>query len=492
MRRWLHRLQQLVGSRFSVGFLQQTGIYGLGQVVEGLSAVLLLPVFVAYLTPDDFALVSLSEMVGSIVSSCWGIRLGSAVTRFYYEYTDDQQQTFVASVWWAFVINACAGLVILTMLGPRILPHIVQQVPYSPYLELTVWTVFARLFAEVPLALMRIREEAHLVVAAALGSFVLFVSAKLYFVVVAGEGASGVLKAGLWGAGCSAVGYCVYMISRYPRAIHWPYVKEATQYAWPMTPEAMLSGATTVMDRFFLDKWVPLTTIGYYSVASQFGAIAYQSVVTLKMAFVPAVLRIWIQEQSERWKVGDMALLMAGATTGVALTVSLFAQDLLIVVGRERFLAAIDLVPFLTINAILVALVTITSMSFLLSKRTIWITPVSIVHATIAGVVNLLATPVYGVWGAIAATLSGWAGRAMLFGVIGHAICPLPVAWGRILAAILPALSLGLLGTTVNDFRWDMRLLCKIGIMGLYFGYLATLLWWHRPIEVPARVNAGK
>ncbi len=492
MRRRLHRLQQLVCSRFSGGFLRQSGIYGLGQVVEGLSAVLLLPVFVVYLTPDDFALVSLSEMVGSIVASCWGIRLGSAVTRFYYEYKHDQQQKFVASVWWAFVMNACVGLVVLLFVGPLVLPHIVRQVPYSPYLELIMWTVFARMFAEVPLALMRIREEAHLVVAAALGSLLLFVTAKLYFVVVAGEGGLGVLKAGLWGAGCSAVGYCVYMISRYPRFIHWPYVKEAAQYSWPMTPEAMLSGVTTVMDRFFLDKWVPLTTIGYYSVASQFGAIAYQSVVTLKMAFVPAVLRIWVQEQSERWKISDMALLMVATTTGVALTVSLFAQDLLTIVGRERFLAAINFVPFLTVNAILVAVVTIASMSFLLSKRTIWITPVSFLHAAIAGVVNLLATPAYGVWGAIAATLSGWASRALFFCFLGNAICPLPVAWWRIAAAIIPALPLGLLGLTMYDFQWSTRILCKMAIIGVYGGYLLTLLWWNRLTEVPTRQNSGK
>ncbi len=492
MRRRLHRLQQLVGPRFSVGFLRQSGIYGLGQVVEGLSAILLLPVFVVYLTPDDFALVSLSEMVGSIVASCWGIRLGSAVTRFYYEYQADQRQRFIASVWWAFVLNACAGLVVLLFAGPLVLPHLIRQVPYSPYLELTMWTVFARLFAEVPLALMRIREEAHLVVAAALGSFVLFVAAKLYFVVVAGEGGLGVLKASLWGSACSAVGYCVYMVSRYPHSIHWIYVREAARYSWPLTPEAMLSGATTVMDRFFLDKWVPLTTIGYYSVASQFGAIAYQSVVTLKMAFVPAVLRIWIQERSEHRKVGNLALLMVAATAGVALAVSLFAQDLLMVVGRERFLAAIDFVPFLTLNAIMVALVTITSMSFLLSKRTIWITPVSLVHAAITGAVNFFATPAYGVWGAIAATMSGWAGRAMCFGFLGNTICPLPIAWWRIAAAIIPAIPLALLGMTMHDFQWSTRIWCKMGILGVYGGYLLALMWWNQFTEEPVGLHGGR
>jgi len=492
VKRRLLRLQQLVGSRFSGGFLRQSGIYGLGQIVEGLSAVLLLPVFVAFLTPDDFALVSLSEMVGSIISSCWGIRFGSALTRFYYEYKGDQQRRFVASLWWAFVMNACAGLVILILVGPFLLPYIAKQVSYSPYLELMTWTVFARLFAELPLALMRIRQEAHLAVISALGSFLLFVGAKLYFVVVAGDGGLGALKAGLWGSGCSAVGYCIYMVSQYPLTMHWQYVRESAKYSWPMTPEAMLSGATMVMDRFFLDKWVPLTSIGYYSVASQFGAIAYQSVVTLKMAFVPAVLRIWVQEQSERWKVGDMALLVVAATTGVSLAVSLFAQDVLIAVGRERFFGAVDFVPFLTVNAVLVALVTIASMSFVLSKRTIWITPVSILHAAITGIVNVLATPAYGVWGTIAASLSGWASRALSFWLLGKAICPLPVPWGRIVVVILPAVPLGLLGLAPYGFDWLTRLLWKSGLIGVYFGYVLVVLWWDRPGDGRIRHDASQ
>lgn len=468
-------------SRLSNGFLWQAGIYGMGQAVEGISSVLLLPVFLVYLNPDDFAIVALGDMAGTIMASFWGLRLSASVTRFYYEYSGDKRDTFVGTIWWAVVINAIGGLAIISMIGPMILPYFVTQVAYSPYLELVVWTVFFRFFAEVPLAVMRIREEAHLVVGMTLGTFFLSIGAKLYFVVVTAEGGLGVLKAILLGSGISALGYLIYMLRGYPNTIHWPYVKHAIRYCWPMTPDALLSGLTTVLDRFFLDKWVSLTAIGYYAVASQFGAIAYQTVVSLKMAFVPSAVRIWLEQKEERWRIGHMAFIFVAVVAFVALCVSLFAQDLLLAFGRTRFLEAIALVPFTTSNAFLVALVTLTHMSFVLSKDMKWLSIVSIIHALVALIMNVALTPLLGVWGAVAATLSGWGSRVLSLGWFGHKVQPLPISWSRLAALLLPVIPLMLLGMGTWPGDWQARMTGKMAVVFLYGSYVTALYWFYQP-----------
>jgi O-antigen/teichoic acid export membrane protein len=457
------------------GFLWQAGIYGIGQAVEGLSSLLLLPVFLVYLDPDDFAVVALADMAAMIMAALWGIRLSGSVTRFYYEYESSERDCFVASIWWAVVANAVLGLALVYTIGPRVLPYFVTQVAYSPYLEIVMWTVFFRCFAEVPLAIMRIREEAHLVVGATLASFFVSVGAKFYFVVIASEGGPGVLKALLLAAGASAGGYVIYMIRCYPKRIRLTHVQRAVQYSWPLTPDAFLSGFTTVLDRFFLDKWVPLTLIGYYAVASQFGAIAYQTVVTLKMAFVPAVTRTWIERETERWKIAQMAYVMIATVSVVALTVSLFAQDVLVAFGRERFIAAIQLVPLLSVNGVLVALVTVTSMSLLLSKGTKWFPAASIVHLSAAGICNLILTPVFGLWGAITGTLAGWGSRAMCFYLVGRHVLPLPVRWGQVVALVLPLAPLMLLGVVPWETNTLSNVIFKLSIVVLYGCYSMLL-----------------
>jgi O-antigen/teichoic acid export membrane protein len=475
MTQYIRNMFYVLRSSLSNGFLRQAGIYGIGQAVEGISSVLLLPVFLVYLNPDDFAIVALGDMAGMIMASFWGLRLSASVTRFYYEYSGVDRDMFVGTMWWAVVINAIGGLAIVQMTGPIILPYFVTQVAYSPYLELVVWTVFFRVFAEVPLAVMRIREEAHLVVVMTLGTFFLSVGAKLYYVVVAAEGGLGVLKAILLGSGVSALGYLIYMLRRYPSKIHWPYVKQAVRYCWPMTPDALLSGLSTVLDRFFLDKWVPLTLIGHYAVASQFGAIAYQTVVSLKMAFVPAAVRIWLEQKEERWRIGHMAFIFVALVAFVALGVSLFAQDLLLAFGRTRFLEAIALIPFTTSNAFLVALVTLTHMSFVLSKDMKWLSVVSIIHAAVALIMNLVLIPLYGVWGAVAATLSGWGSRVLSLAWLGHKVQPLPIPWAKIAALLLPVLPLMLLGVGTWPGDWQIKLAGKFSILLLYAAYIGVL-----------------
>lgn len=468
-------------STVSHGFFRQAGIYGLGQGVEGISTVLLLPVFIVYLNPEDFAIVALSDMAGTIMAAFWGLRLSASVTRFYYEYSEGDRSLFIGTIWWAVVINAIGGLLIVHTIAPFILPYFVTKVAYSPYLEIVVWTVFFRFFAEVPLAVLRIKEEASLVVGISLGTAFLSVGAKLYYVVVAAEGGLGVLKALLVGSGVSALGYTIYMLRRYPRKIHWPYVKDAIKYSWPMTPDAVLSGFTTMLDRFFLDKWVPMTVIGTYAVASQFGAIAYQAVVSLKMAFVPSVVRIWLEQKEERWRIGQMAFLFVAVVAFVALVVSLFAQDILLAFGRTRFLDAIALIPFTTSNAFLVALVTIVYMSFLLSKDMKWLTAVSVIHAVVAVMMNVILTPLFGVWGALAATLSGWGSRALSLAWLGHKIQPLPIPWGRLAAILVPVIPLMLLGMGSWQGGWLARMTGKVAVIILYGVYVLVLYRFYQP-----------
>jgi len=481
MTRHIRNMWSTLKAAFSSVFLKQAGIYGLGQGIEGISSVLLLPIFLVYLKPDDFAIVALSDMAGTIMAAFWGLRLSASVTRFYYEYSEGDRSLFIGTIWWVVVINAIGGLVIVHTIAPIVLPYFVTQVAYSPYLEIVVWTVFFQFFAEVPLAVMRIREEAHLVVGITLGTFFLSVGAKLYFVVVIAEGGLGVLKAVLLGSGVSAVGYLIYMFRRYPRKIHWPYVKHAIRYSWPLTPDALLSGLTIVLDRFFLDKWVPLTIIGYYSIASRFGAIAYQSVVSLKMAFVPAAVRIWVEQKEERWRIGHMAFMLVAVVAFVALVVSLFAQDILLAFGRTRFIDAIALIPFTTSNAFLVALVTITYMSFVLSKDMKWLTVVSIIHAVVALIVNVTLIPLFGVWGAIVATLSGWGSRALSLAWLGHKIQPLPISWGRLAAILVPVIPLMLLGMGSWQGGWLARLTGKMAVIFLYGIYVLALYRFYQP-----------
>jgi len=106
---------------------------------------------------------------------------------------------------------------------------------------------------------------------------------------------------------------------------------------------------------------------------------------------------------------------------------------------------------------------------------------VSVIHAVVAVATNLMLTPLLGVWGAIAATLSGWGSRVLSLTWFGHRTQPLPIPWGRLAALLVPVVPLMLLGMGTWEGGWQARMTGKMAVVILYGGYAMALYWFYQP-----------
>ena len=74
--------------------------YGLGQVIPKVVGFLLLPVYTAFLSPEDFGMVDLTMTVGAFALS--GMRLGlpGAIAVFYFEYVGKgKDQVYISTLY---------------------------------------------------------------------------------------------------------------------------------------------------------------------------------------------------------------------------------------------------------------------------------------------------------------------------------------------------------------------------------------------------------
>jgi O-antigen/teichoic acid export membrane protein len=69
---------------------KQSGIYAFGDILSKGVGFLLLPLYTAFLTPEDYGIISLATVVASIFGIIATGGLNGAVLKFYYNFDDKE------------------------------------------------------------------------------------------------------------------------------------------------------------------------------------------------------------------------------------------------------------------------------------------------------------------------------------------------------------------------------------------------------------------
>jgi len=86
--------------------LKHSSIYGLGSIIGQAIGFLLLPLYTRYLTPADYGVMALIDVARWMVGLIISLGIINALSRFYYEYEEQQKRNLVISsaYWIAFAV----------------------------------------------------------------------------------------------------------------------------------------------------------------------------------------------------------------------------------------------------------------------------------------------------------------------------------------------------------------------------------------------------
>jgi O-antigen/teichoic acid export membrane protein len=147
----MSNLQTEVAAPFSLRkVFKGASIYGLGEVLVKASGFFLIPIYTRVLTPADYGIVGYLQVFLQIATVIVAFGAHGAQTRYYYENSADSEMMGR----FAFTINLVpvafalvVGLPIAvfgSMFGWTVGS---AQIPFSPYMVLTLWTVVLQVLA---------------------------------------------------------------------------------------------------------------------------------------------------------------------------------------------------------------------------------------------------------------------------------------------------------------------------------------------------------
>ncbi|WP_157182541.1 oligosaccharide flippase family protein [Bacillus sp. m3-13] len=297
--------------------IKNTVIYTIGSMLPNLIVFLMLPIYMNYLTPEEYGLIQTINALVGVLSIFYLTSLRTSVTRSYIDYDSAREKRgFILSVFLFLVTFSFFLSLILLKSESFITPFLFNNIPTDPYYSYMILLSFLSIFPTIPLTILRIKEQAFKYVTFNATETLLTVVLTVYLLIVKDMGAVGSLQAIIYARIIMAIIYLIFIASitrlKIPecRVI---YITSSLALALPLVPHFLAAWVNNVGDRIIIEQFLDLYQLGIYALGAQFNAGLILLVTSFNMAFAPRFFKMMKKEEVNQKfysKVFDTAILL--------------------------------------------------------------------------------------------------------------------------------------------------------------------------------------
>jgi len=420
----------------------QSLIYGLGGLVSRILAVLLLPLYVNYLTPSDYGHVETLLALTIVLTIILRAGIQTAFFRFWFDADDEQSHLRVLRTsFWYTMCAATAGLVAGLALAEPIAEFLFSDAGLANLVRAAFVSLWAAMNYEQLTWVFRVEQRPVAYVCASLANILLTVAGTLLLVVVLEKGAIGVIVGNFSGTLLVYLALLGYRREQLGLGFDRRLFREMNRFGLPLLPSALFLWMTNFSDRFFLVKLSDAAEVGRYSV----GVRIASAMVLLLTAFRTAwpAFAYSIRDDSEARRTYAYVLTyLVFVSSWLAVGLGLISPWLVSWLPNVAFAESSRPVALLAFAAVAFAVYIVVSIGVGRIKRTQFMWAITLAGALVNLVLNLALIPAYGMMGAAVATLAAFVVMAVGISWWSQRVYPVPYQWRRVLTAGLAGVAL--------------------------------------------------
>jgi O-antigen/teichoic acid export membrane protein len=270
----------------SSSLARTSGIYTVSGFINAAIPLALLPLLTNRLSPADYGIVAMFQIVNSLVYPFVGLNLEGSVARKYY----DKDGTDFASYVGTSIILACCSFLITTGFG-YLFFNTIQRNTAIPegWIKFIFITAVFQFFVAVVLVNFQVRVKPVKYGVVQILQSVLNVGLTLLFVIVLKKTWDGRLEAQIITSIAFGVVSLIILFSSGQLKVNIKKedIRYALSFGIPLIPHALGGMFFIAIDRFFLTRLVGLEQTGNYTVAYQIGAVISIITFAFNNAYVP-------------------------------------------------------------------------------------------------------------------------------------------------------------------------------------------------------------
>jgi O-antigen/teichoic acid export membrane protein len=322
--------------------------YQFGDIVAKAIALVTIPLYTRHVSPAGYGAAS-SLLTAVILASIFlRVGVGEAFIRFYFDDDDVARReriarTATATVAWTTTVAALAALVLAAPLSRLILGFGDPLLLDCATLGLWAFTNLEMAYAQ-----LRVDERARAYVLASGANVALTVGFTIALVVVAGEGARGLLLGNFGASAIVVLGLWWVLRRRFSLRARWRDLRAMLRFGLPTVPADASVYALQVADRLYLFRGYSHAAAGNYSIALQFATVVFVMVRGFQYAWPPLAYSIESDAEASRLYalVTTYFLLATGA---VVTAVALLGRWIVRLLAAPHYFGAHAALPWLAL-----------------------------------------------------------------------------------------------------------------------------------------------
>jgi len=397
--------------------VRHSAVYGLGTVLAKGLGFLMLPLYTHYLSPRDYGVLEMLDLTMTLIGMFLNMGITAALLRYYNIHKSTSERHKLVATAFLFVIGTgLATLLIAALLARPITTALFSAAVPSIYFLISFSSSTLGYITNVPNAYLQAKESSGMLVVA--DTLMLFgiLLLNVYFIAIAQIGLVGVLLSPLLVGAIRACVFAWVTLREVGLKISMPRLREMVIFGAPLIFSNMAMFTLNFSDRFFLQHFQSLQTVGIYAVGYKFGfllnVIAIQPFSTMWQA------RMYlIEDRPGREKIFCRLFVFFSLTLIVgALALSLFGSEIITLMVDSRFTASKTVVPIIALAYVVYGIGYFLQAGLLMALRTRLIGALSAIAALANLGLNWALVPHFGMAGAAWSTVLG-------FLVIGIGTC---------------------------------------------------------------------
>ena len=439
--------------------------YTSSSVLSKLIAVLLLPLYTAYVAPAEYGAAEV--LITGVIAASIVVRLGviEALLRFYYkgdEVPDQVVRTGFASLFWTTTLGAAIALPFATPISEALLDRTDPELARIAIGGLWVFTLF-----EYLLALFRLDERAGAFLLFTVANVLVTIPVTVFLVVVEDDGARGLLLGQYATGAVFLVGLAYVHRDRLTLVPDFGLLRRMTRFGLPTMPAELSLYGLNFIDRLLLVRLAGLADAGLYSLSVKFAQAVTVLVKGFQLAWPPLAYSIRDDDEARRvyavivtWYVAVCTFVVAGLW--------LLARWVVRLLAAPEFFSSYEAIGLVSTGVMLYGLYLVLLVVLGRTGRTEFNFP-----ATAAGTVanialNLVLIPAMGIAGAGLSLVLSYAVILALMYVLTQRLFSVPYEWGRLLQSLGLATVLVAAGELLLPTEGSVGFASRVGVWCIY------------------------
>ena len=463
--------------------ITNAGAYISGGFIQRAADFLLIPLWAAFLTPEDYAITGTMYAYRGMLLTVLVMGLNSALTRQYFDHQDDpqEQKRYISSVYLFQLLFAGVLIFCMDHWGFSVWLHLTgNKTAFDPFVRLMLWMTFTTASVQIAQAVYQAQQKARQFVTIIYGLFIIRIITMVLLVVIFPMGAYGQLLADVIAGGIVSVLTLIIVAKNwFTLNFSWKYVREGLSFGLPLIPFLLALWVLEGADRMILEQLVSRTELGLYNFGYKVGSAVQYLVMGIFQAFTPYYFRIMLKGENIEKKIKKFFTAFFGITGILSLAGALFAGEIIHILMPESYAGAeIYAIPVL-FSGIMLGFYQFASLPLLHYKKTAYFPFFTIIAALVNIGLNLWLVPHFG------ALASAWITVISYFLLFCMTIFFASKYQKFDYLPVLPTLvlTLLLLGGTVLALKLPLltagSILIKLGITFVYGGI--SYFWLLRP-----------